>query len=62
MDLKDVRPALQREESETTKIHNKTTTQRLFERINMLKQQNEAPKRGITTEHRHNACLNASAC
>ena len=28
----------------------------------MLKQQNEAPKRGITTEHRRNACLNASAC
>ncbi|KAF1845433.1 uncharacterized protein K460DRAFT_416693 [Cucurbitaria berberidis CBS 394.84] len=39
------RPELQREESETTKIHNKTSTQRLFERINMLKQQNEAPKR-----------------
>lgn len=39
------RPDLHREESETTKIHNKTSTQRLFERINMLKQQNEAPKR-----------------
>ena len=39
------RPELQREESETTKAHNKTSTQRLFERINMLKQQNEAPKR-----------------
>jgi len=26
MDLEDVRPALQREESETTKIHNETTT------------------------------------
>jgi len=39
------RPELQREESETTKVHNKTSTQRLFERINMLKQQNEAPKR-----------------
>jgi hypothetical protein len=45
MDLEESRPALQREESETTKIHNKTSTQRLFERINMLKQQNEAPKR-----------------
>lgn len=45
MDLEEPRPALQREESETTKIHNKTSTQRLFERINMLKQQNEAPKR-----------------
>jgi hypothetical protein len=45
MDLEEPRPALQREESETTKIHNKTSTMRLFERINMLKQQNEAPKR-----------------
>ncbi|KAH3984948.1 hypothetical protein HBH98_043180 [Parastagonospora nodorum] len=45
MDMDEPRPALQREESETTKIHNKTSTQRLFERINMLKQQNEAPKR-----------------
>ncbi|KAF1911181.1 hypothetical protein BDU57DRAFT_533727 [Ampelomyces quisqualis] len=45
MDIEESRPALQREESETTKIHNKTSTQRLFERINMLKQQNEAPKR-----------------
>jgi hypothetical protein len=44
MDLDESRPILQREESETTKIHNKTTTQRLFDRINMLKQQNEAPK------------------
>jgi hypothetical protein len=44
-DLEDARPAIRREESETTKIHNKTSTQRLFERINMLKQQNEAPKR-----------------
>ncbi|KAL6702909.1 hypothetical protein ACN47E_000810 [Coniothyrium glycines] len=39
------RPELQREESETTKIHNKTSTQRLYERINMLKQQNEMPNR-----------------
>ncbi|KAH7396555.1 hypothetical protein DE146DRAFT_614266 [Phaeosphaeria sp. MPI-PUGE-AT-0046c] len=45
MDIDDARPGLQREESETTKIHNKTSTQRLFERINMLKQQNEVPKR-----------------
>jgi hypothetical protein len=45
MDVEDSRPELQREESETTKIHNKTSTQRLFERINMLKQTNEAPKR-----------------
>lgn len=45
MDADMERPELQREESETTKIHNKTSTQRLFERINMLKQQNEAPKR-----------------
>jgi hypothetical protein len=45
MDVDDERPVIQREESETTKIHNKTSTQRLFERINMLKQQNEAPKR-----------------
>jgi hypothetical protein len=45
MDLEETRPVIRREESETTKIHNKTSTQRLFERINMLKQQNEAPKR-----------------
>jgi len=44
MDTEDVRPALRREESETTKIHNKTSTQRLFDRINMLKQQNEVSK------------------
>ncbi|CAO2655921.1 Nn.00g047240.m01.CDS01 [Neocucurbitaria sp. VM-36] len=44
-DIDMERPELQREESETTKIHNKTSTQRLYERINMLKQQNEAPKR-----------------
>ncbi|CAN9082523.1 unnamed protein product [Alternaria alternata] len=45
MDVDEDRPELQREESETTKIHNKTSTQRLYERINMLKQQNDAPKR-----------------
>lgn len=44
-DIDMERPDLQREESETTKTHNKTSTQRLYERINMLKQQNEAPKR-----------------
>lgn len=38
------RPALQREESETTKTHNKTSTQRLFERFQML-EQHAPPKR-----------------
>jgi hypothetical protein len=47
MDVDEDRPILQREESETTKMHNKTSTQRLHERINMLKQMNEpAPKIG----------------
>jgi hypothetical protein len=50
MDLDIERPELPREESETTKIHNKTSTQRLFERINMLKQQNEAPKQNIMSQ------------
>ncbi|KAF1952480.1 hypothetical protein CC80DRAFT_527785 [Byssothecium circinans] len=45
MDVDEERPDLRREESETTKMHNKTSSQRLLERINMLKQQNEAPKR-----------------
>ncbi|KAK3078097.1 hypothetical protein LTS18_008456, partial [Coniosporium uncinatum] len=36
-----VRPRLSREESETTRIHNKTSTQRLHERINMLGQTKE---------------------
>ncbi|KAJ4295198.1 hypothetical protein N0V90_007208 [Kalmusia sp. IMI 367209] len=44
-DLDEEQPELQREELETTKLHNKTSSQRLLERINMLKQQNEAPKR-----------------
>ncbi|PVH98988.1 hypothetical protein DM02DRAFT_672988 [Periconia macrospinosa] len=44
VDMEDDRPELRREESETTKIHNKTSSQRLLERINLLKQQNEAPK------------------
>jgi len=30
------KPSLQREESETTRLHNKTSTQRLHDRINML--------------------------
>ncbi len=45
MDVDMERPELQREESETTKIHNKTSTQRIFDRINMLKQQNDASER-----------------
>jgi hypothetical protein len=43
-DMDDDRPALQREESETTKTHNKTSTQRLFERFQML-EQHAPPKR-----------------
>jgi hypothetical protein len=35
------RPTLDREESETTKIHNKTSTQRLHDKINMLGQSRE---------------------
>ncbi|KAJ9667607.1 hypothetical protein H2201_002142 [Coniosporium apollinis] len=35
------RPPLGREESETTRLHNKTSTQRLHERINMLGQAKE---------------------
>jgi hypothetical protein len=45
MDVDDERPELPREELEATKLHNKTSSQRLLDRINMLKQQNEAPKR-----------------
>lgn len=44
MEMDDERPALQREESETTKTHNKTSTQRLFERFQML-EQHAPPKR-----------------
>jgi hypothetical protein len=44
MDIDEERPQIRREESETTKIHNKTSTQRLADRINMLKQKNEPPK------------------
>ncbi|KAF2449595.1 hypothetical protein P171DRAFT_427775 [Karstenula rhodostoma CBS 690.94] len=45
MDVDEERPEPPREELEATKLHNKTSSQRLLERINMLKQQNEAPKR-----------------
>ncbi|KAL5377687.1 hypothetical protein DPSP01_009612 [Paraphaeosphaeria sporulosa] len=45
MDVDEERAELPREELEATKLHNKTSSQRLLERINMLKQQNEAPKR-----------------
>ncbi|KAH6633363.1 hypothetical protein C7974DRAFT_392634 [Boeremia exigua] len=44
MEMDDERPTLQREESETTKTHNKTSTQRLFERFQML-EQHAPPKR-----------------
>lgn len=44
MDLDEARPALRREESETTKQHNQAQTRSLLDRINMLKQQKEAPK------------------
>lgn len=43
-DMDEDRPTLQREESETTKTHNKTSTQRLFERFQML-EQHAPPKR-----------------
>jgi hypothetical protein len=42
-DADEKRP-LPREESESAKVHTMTTTQRLHERINMMKQLNEAPK------------------
>ncbi|KAF2739686.1 hypothetical protein EJ04DRAFT_483836 [Polyplosphaeria fusca] len=45
MDLDEDRPELRREESETTKLHNKTSTMRLAERINMLNQKPDHPKR-----------------
>lgn len=44
LDVEEQRPEPQREESETAKMHSQTSTQRLFDRINMLKQQNKAPK------------------
>lgn len=45
---KEVRPEPTREESETTKLHNKTSTQRLHERINMLGQSKESrPSKSI---------------
>ena len=46
VDMDEDRPALQREESETTKTHNKTSTQRLFERFQMLEQ--HAPTKRIS--------------
>jgi hypothetical protein len=45
-DADEDRPTLQREESETTKTHNKTSTQRLFERFQMLEQ--HAPAKRIS--------------
>ncbi|KZM27899.1 uncharacterized protein EKO05_0005813 [Ascochyta rabiei] len=44
IDMEEDRPILQREGSETTKTHNKTSTQRLFERFQML-EQHAPPKR-----------------
>ncbi|KAF3008504.1 hypothetical protein E8E13_005458 [Curvularia kusanoi] len=44
MDVDEDRPALQREDPETTKKQGKTTTQRLFERFQML-EQHAPPKR-----------------
>lgn len=41
----DERPALSREESETTKMHNAASTKSLKERLNMLNQRTEPPKR-----------------
>ncbi|KAF2465524.1 uncharacterized protein BDR25DRAFT_295086 [Lindgomyces ingoldianus] len=49
LNIEDERPEIRREESETTKLHNKTSTQRLADRINMLKQKNEPAKR--TSQH-----------
>lgn len=45
MDVDEDRPMLQREESETTKLHNSTSTKSLKERLNMLNQRQEPPKR-----------------
>ncbi|KAF2649835.1 hypothetical protein K491DRAFT_167860 [Lophiostoma macrostomum CBS 122681] len=45
MDVDQQRPGLRREESETTKLHNSTSTKSLKERLNMLNQRNEPPKR-----------------
>lgn len=41
VDSVDNRPELERQESETTRLHNKTSTQRLHDRINMLGQTKE---------------------
>jgi hypothetical protein len=45
IDMDQQRPGLRREESETTKLHNHTSTKSLKERLNMLNQRNEPPKR-----------------
>jgi len=45
MEIDDEKPEIRNDESESAKMHNKTSSQRLLERINMLKQQNEQPKR-----------------
>ncbi|KAF2001838.1 hypothetical protein P154DRAFT_463278 [Amniculicola lignicola CBS 123094] len=44
-DVMDLDEETRREESETTRLHNKTNTQRLHERLNMLNQKNEPPMR-----------------
>ncbi|PSN73691.1 hypothetical protein BS50DRAFT_193260 [Corynespora cassiicola Philippines] len=43
-DLQEERPESRQEEPEPIKVHNKTSTQRLHERINMLKQKQQPPK------------------
>lgn len=45
MDVDDERTEPRREESEATKLHNSTSTKSLKERLNMLNQRNEPPKR-----------------
>ncbi|KAF2749576.1 hypothetical protein M011DRAFT_440203 [Sporormia fimetaria CBS 119925] len=45
MDLDQEPAGFQREESETTKMHNLTSTKSLKERLNLLNQRNEPPKR-----------------
>jgi hypothetical protein len=45
MDIDQEPPGLRREESESTKMHNKASTKTLKERLNMLNQRNDPPKR-----------------
>lgn len=45
MDIDQEPAGLQREESESTKMHNKASTKTLKERLNMLNQRTEPPKR-----------------